>query len=60
MKRNMKMSVLLILAILAGLFGALKPAEVTAQNSGPRLSVFELVITLPDLTVRLPVRQLTN
>ncbi|MEA4930129.1 MAG: hypothetical protein VB026_00955 [Anaerolineaceae bacterium] len=43
MKRNKKMSVLLILAILAGLFGALKPAEVTAQTPGPRLSVFELV-----------------
>ena len=47
MKRNKKMSVLLILAILAGLFGALKPAEVTAQPRGPSLSVFDLVTSSP-------------
>lgn len=43
MKFNQRMSVLLALAILAGLFGAVAPSRVVAQDPGPKMSVFELV-----------------
>jgi len=43
MKPFEKISVLLVLAILAGLFGFTMPAEVVAQDPGPKMSVFELV-----------------
>lgn len=43
MKIYKKMSVLLVLAILAGLFGFAAPSEVVAQDPGPKMSVFELV-----------------
>ncbi len=43
MKFNQRMSVLLALAILAGLFGAVAPSKVVAQDPGPKMSVFELV-----------------
>ena len=43
MKFNQRMSVLLALAILAGLFGAVAPSKVIAQDPGPKMSVFELV-----------------
>ena len=43
MKINKKMSVLIVLAILAGLLGAAAPAAVQAQTPGPRVSIFELV-----------------
>jgi hypothetical protein len=42
-KLNKRMSVLLVLAILTGLFGAVTPSKVIAQDPGPKLSVFELV-----------------
>jgi len=42
-KFNQRMSVLLALAILAGLFGAVAPSRVVAQDPGPKMSVFELV-----------------
>lgn len=43
MKLNKKMSVLLVLAILLGLFGVATPSRVVAQEPGPKMSVFELV-----------------
>ncbi len=43
MKLNKRMSVLLVLAILAGLFTAAAPSRVVAQDPGPKMSVFELV-----------------
>ena len=43
MKFNQRMSVLLALAILEGLFGAVAPSRVVAQDPGPKMSVFELV-----------------
>ena len=43
MKLNKKMSVLLMLAILAGLVGASTPSAVVAQDPGPKMSVFEIV-----------------
>lgn len=43
MKLNKRMSVLLVLALLAGLFGAVTPSRVVAMEPGPKLSVFELV-----------------
>ena len=43
MKRNKKMSVLLVLAILTGLLSAAAPSAVAAQTPGPKMSVFELV-----------------
>lgn len=42
MKPNKKMSLLLMLAILAGLVGASAPTAVIAQDPGPKMSVFEL------------------
>ena len=39
MKFNQRMSVLLALAILAGLFGAVAPSKVVAQDPGPKITV---------------------
>ena len=43
MRTNQRMSILLALAILEGLFGAVAPSRVVAQDPGPKMSVFELV-----------------
>ena len=43
MKLTKKLSLLIVLAILAGLFGAIAPTAVAAQEPGPKMSVFELV-----------------
>ena len=42
-KNYKKTSVLLVLAILAGLFSAAVPAQVVALATSPKMSVFELV-----------------
>ena len=43
MRFTQRMSILLALAILVGLFGSVAPSRVVAQDPGPKMSVFELV-----------------
>lgn len=42
MKLTKKMSLLLMITILAGLLSASAPSVVSAQTPGPKMSVFEL------------------